>query len=189
MKRILLVILAVILGAGALAYFNKSAIVLFLASRAEQPEVAPNQTIAWQTGPAEASAPPDARPPNIVFILVDDLGINDLSTFGGGVAGGRVPTPNIDALAARGAIFSTAYSGTGTCAPSRAMLLTGRYPTRTGFEFTPTPNGMGRVVSMIANDRDTGLPKVYFDKKAADAAPDFEEQGLPGEEITIAEVL
>jgi arylsulfatase A-like enzyme len=124
-----------------------------------------------------------------VFILVDDLGINDLSTFGGGLAGGRVPTPNIDALAARGAIFSTAYSGTGTCAPSRAMLLTGRYPTRTGFEFTPTPNGMGRIVSMFANDRDNGLPDVTYDKRAADAAPDFQSQGLPSEEVTIAELL
>ncbi|MFN3912418.1 sulfatase-like hydrolase/transferase [Hyphomonas sp.] len=189
MKRILLIGLAVILGLGALAYVKKTSIILFLASRAERPEIAPNQPVAWQQGPAEAAAPAGERPPNIIFILVDDLGINDLSTFGGGVAGGRVPTPNIDALAARGAIFSTAYAGTGTCAPSRAMLMTGRYPTRTGFEFTPTPNGMGRIVSMIANETDSGLPKVGFDKKTADAAPDFEDQGLPGEEVTIAEVL
>jgi len=189
MKRILIVIMAVILGAGALAWFNRKEIILFLISQSSRPEVAANQPIDWQQGPAEAAALPADRPPNIVFILVDDLGINDLSTFGGGVAGGRVPTPNIDALAARGAIFSTAYSGTGTCAPSRAMLLTGRYPTRTGFEFTPTPNGMGRVVTMFANDRDNGLPKVNYDKKVADLAPDFEEQGLPGAEVTIAEML
>ena len=189
MKRILLIILAIILGGGALAYFNRKEIILFLATRAERPEIAPYTPVAWQTGPETAAEAPGQRAPNIVFILVDDLGINDLSTFGGGLAGGRVPTPNIDALAARGAIFSTAYSGTGTCAPSRAMLLTGRYPTRTGFEFTPTPNGMGRIVSMFANDRDNGLPDVVFDKKVADAAPDFQSQGLPGEEVTIAELL
>ena len=189
MNRILLIGLAVILGLGALAYVKRTSIILFLASRAERPDVEPNQPIAWQQGPEKATLPAGERPPNIIFILVDDLGINDLSTFGGGVADGRVPTPNIDALAARGAIFSTAYSGTGTCAPSRAMLMTGRYPTRTGFEFTPTPNGMGRIVSMIANEADSGLPKVVFDKKAADAAPDFENQGLPGEEVTVAEVL
>ena len=68
--------------------------------------IAPNKPIAWQQGPATASAPPSERPPNIVFILIDDLGINDLSTFGGGVAGGRAPTPNIDRLAAEGAIFT-----------------------------------------------------------------------------------
>lgn len=189
MKRILLIILAIILGGGALAYVNRKEIILFLATRTERPEIAPYTPVAWQAGPETATEAPAERAPNIVFILVDDLGINDLSTFGGGLAGGRVPTPNIDALAARGAIFSTAYSGTGTCAPSRAMLLTGRYPTRTGFEFTPTPNGMGRIVSMFANDRDNGLPDVTYDKRAADAAPDFREQGLPGEEVTIAELL
>lgn len=189
MKRILLIILAIILGGGALAYVNRKEIILFLATRAERPEIAPYTPVAWQAGPETATETPAERAPNIVFILVDDLGINDLSTFGGGLAGGRVPTPNIDALAARGAIFSTAYSGTGTCAPSRAMLLTGRYPTRTGFEFTPTPNGMGRIVSMFANDRDNGLPDVTYDKRAADAAPDFQSQGLPSEEVTIAELL
>lgn len=189
MKRVLAILLAIVLGAGALAYFNKKEIILFLVTRADRPDIAPNQEIIWQKGPEEAAATPGERPPNIVFILVDDLGINDLSTFGGGVAGGRVPTPNIDALAARGANFSTAYSGTGTCAPSRAMLLTGRYPTRTGFEFTPTPNGMGRIVSMFANDRDTGLPDVNYDAKAGKAALDFNEQGLPAAEVTVAELL
>ncbi len=189
MKRIVLIILAIILGAGALAYVKRKDIILFLVTRADRPEIAPYTPVAWQEGPATAAEAPADRAPNIVFILVDDLGINDLSTFGGGLAGGRVPTPHIDALAARGAIFSTAYSGTGTCAPSRAMLLTGRYPTRTGFEFTPTPNGMGRIVTMFANDRDNGLPDVVFNRQAADAAPDFQQQGLPGEEVTIAELL
>jgi len=189
MKRILLVILAIVLAGGALAFYFRKEIILHLVARADRPEIAPYEAVAWMQGPAEAAAAPADRPPNIVFILVDDMGINDISTFGGGLAGGRVPTPNIDALAARGANFSNAYSGTGTCAPSRAMLLTGRYPTRTGFEFTPTPNGMGRMVSMFANADRRGRPKVGYDRKAAAALPDFQEQGLPGEEVTIAEML
>jgi len=189
MKRILLIVLAVIACAGALAWGFKKEIILFLVTRAERPAIAEYAPVAWQQGPAQATLPAGERPPNIIFILVDDLGINDLSTFGGGVAGGRVPTPNIDALAARGANFTNAYSGTGTCAPSRAMLLTGRYPTRTGFEFTPTPNGMGRIVTMFANEDTRGRPKVGFDRKAAATLPDFEDQGLPGSEVTIAEML
>lgn len=189
MKRILLIILAIIVGVGALAFFLRKEVVLFLVTRADRPVIAPYEPVAWMQGPADAAGTPSERAPNIIFILADDLGINDLSTFGGGVAGGRVPTPNIDALAARGAIFSTAYAGTGTCAPSRAMLMTGRYPTRTGFEFTPTPSGMGRVVSMFANDRPGAIHKVHYDRKAAAEAPPFDDQGLPGEEITIAETL
>ena len=189
MKRILLIILAIIVGAGALGFYFRKEVILFLVTRADRPEIAPYEPVAWMPGPAAAVTAPSDRPPNIIFILVDDLGINDLTTFGGGLAGGRVPTPNIDALAARGANFSTAYSGTGTCAPSRAMLLTGRYPTRTGFEYTPTPNGMGRIVTMIANDDTRGRPKVGYYRKAAATLPDFEDQGLPGSEVTIAEML
>ena len=189
MKRILLIILAIMVGAGALGFYFRKEVILFLVTRADRPEIAPYEPVAWMPGPAAAVTAPSDRPPNIIFILVDDLGINDLTTFGGGLAGGRVPTPNIDALAARGANFSTAYSGTGTCAPSRAMLLTGRYPTRTGFEYTPTPNGMGRIVTMIANDDTRGRPKVGYDRKAAATLPDFEDQGLPGSEVTIAEML
>ena len=54
----------------------------------------------------------------------DRLGyFRDISTFGGGVAGGRVQTPHIDQLAAEGAVFTQSYSGAGTCAPSRAMMM------------------------------------------------------------------
>ncbi|MDZ7784644.1 MAG: sulfatase-like hydrolase/transferase [Halioglobus sp.] len=130
-------------------------------------------------------------PPNIVFILADDLGINDISTFGGGVAGGVVPTPNIDQLAAEGAIFTDAYAGSGTCAPSRAMLMTGRYPTRTGFEFTPMPSGLSRIVGMFTEDtrEGSGLPKGVGNPEAPENPVPFEDKGLLPEEVTIAETL
>ncbi|MEO1476807.1 MAG: sulfatase-like hydrolase/transferase [Pseudomonadota bacterium] len=145
----------------------------------------------WASDPAAATGDRSSGPPNIVFILADDLGINDISTFGGGLAGGAVPTPNIDRLASDGAVFTNAYSGTGTCAPSRAMLLTGRYPTRTGFEFTPTPDGMGQIVSLFSEElrEGTTLPPVVWNRAADEAGVPYQDKGLPTEETTIAEVL
>lgn len=192
-KKLLFGLVVVIVIGGAFAWFNRAAILTHLVLsrvKAGHYPVAAHQAIDWQRGPDAAETPASERPPNIVFILLDDLGMNDLSTFGGGVADGRVPTPNIDRLAADGALFQQAYSGTGTCAPSRAMLMTGRYPTRTGFEFTPTPEGMGRVISTIANGRDRGaLPAVDFNREVDENRLPYDEMGLPGDELTIAELL
>ena len=188
-KKTLIGIVVILVALGGLAWFNKQALILFIASSSGKTDVAPYTPVTWQQQEAASETGREDRPPNIIFIVADDLGINDISTFGGGVAGGRVPTPNIDRLAARGVIFQQAYSGTGTCAPSRAMLMTGRYPTRTGFEFTPTPNGMGRIVSMVGNDMDTGLPPIVWNSQADEGGVPFQEQGLPGEEVTVAELL
>jgi len=187
-QKTLVAILVVLVGLGAIGYLNRTSLMLAYIKNFTHPEVAEHRPVEWQQGPETASAPSSERPPNIVFILADDLGINDISTFGGGVAGGRVPTPNIDKLAADGAIFNQAYAGNATCAPSRAMLMTGRYPTRTGYEFTPTPPGMGRMISTISSEMDTGLPKGDYNE-AADNAVAYEDMGLPGSEITIAELL
>ena len=193
LKKLLLGTLVLLIGAGILAWFNRTALlthVVLNQVKAGHYPVAPFEEVVWEQGPEAPTIPLEDRPPNIVFILLDDLGINDLSTFGGGVAGGRVPTPNIDKLAADGAIFSQAYSGTGTCAPSRAMLLTGRYPTRTGFEYTPTPEGMGRVISTISNGKDRGaLPRVDFNRDDDKTRVPYNDMGLPGDEFTIAELL
>ena len=171
--------------AGAAYAFRKDLILYAVATRArDATPVAPNREIVWEKGPETASATGGQRPPNIVVILADDLGFNDISYFGGGV----IETPNIDALARDGANFSTAYAGTAACAPSRAMIMTGRYGTRTGFEFTPTPPGMTRIVDMFYNDG-TRAHELLVDQEAADKAPPFREQGLPGEEITLAEAL
>ncbi|MEQ8263250.1 sulfatase-like hydrolase/transferase [Pseudohaliea sp.] len=173
------------LGAILVWTFRTDLLLALVEFRAAREVVGPPQPVNWQAGTVQAR---DGRP-NIVFILLDDLGINDLSTFGGGVADGRVRTPAIDRLAAEGALFSQAYAGTASCAPSRAMLLTGRYPTRTGFEFTPTPDGMGRAVSLIANSADSGMPPVRYDAEAAARQPPYEAMGLPASEVTLAEVL
>lgn len=192
-KKLLAGLVVIILVAVTLGWLNRAEILTSIAlnrAKANHYPVAPNRFIEWERGPAVAQIDAADQPPNIVFILLDDLGINDITTFGGGVADGRVPTPNIDKLAADGAIYTQAYSGTATCAPSRAMLLTGRYPTRTGFEFTPMVPGMGRIVSTISNGNDRGaLPGVDFNRSTSDATVPFEDQGLPGAELTIAELL
>ena len=100
-----------------------------------------------------------------------------------------VPTPNIDRLAASGAQFTQAYSGSATCAVSRAQIMTGRYPTRTGFEYTPTPPRMGRIVKMVADDIRGDLPPVIYDADADANNPGFAGEGLPNSEVTIAELL
>lgn len=189
--KTLLILLLTIMTLGAFAWFNRIDLMLALVKFKSDREyvVAPNRAIAWDQGPSTAELPPGDRLPNIILILADDLGYNDISTFGGGVAGGQVQTPNIDQLAAQGAVFSQSYAGNATCAPSRAMIMTGRYPTRTGFEFTPTPSGMGPMVSMVANSLDNGLPPGRFNQTSAADAPPYEEQGLPGSEVTVAEVL
>ncbi len=192
-KRILIGLIIVIIGTGALAWFNRKAIIFHMVKRAAYVEVAENRPVEWSPGPQAPAADRSEGPPNIIFILADDLGINDISTFGGGVADGRVPTPNIDRLAASGAIFTQAYAGTGTCAPSRAMLMTGRYPTRTGFEFTPMPAGMPRIVGMLSEGTQEGawLPEATANLDASDETEvvEFSEMGLPTEEVTIAEIL
>ena len=181
--------LAAIIG-GTYVYQNRVDILLDRVAKRGKPDIAPNIEIAWAQGPAAPAI--EDPPPNIVFILADDLGINDISTFGGGLAGGKVQTPNIDRLARQGAIFTQAYAGNATCAPSRAMLMTGRYPTRTGYEYTPTPPGMGRIVTMISNDLKakgkSPIPRSVYTKPDGDV-PDFYGQGLPASEVTIAETL
>ena len=192
MKKLLLALLIVIIALGSLTWLNKVPLLLAIANyKADQKysERQPFYQVPWQQGPSVAKASPNERPPNIILIVADDLGFNDISTFGGGVADGRVLTPGIDQLAAEGVIFEQSYSGHNTCAPSRGMLMTGRYPSRTGFSFTPTPEGMVKIVSMVANSMDSGLPRASFDPEAEKLKPPYEEMGLPGSETTIAEVL
>jgi len=79
-------------------------------------------------GSLGAVAAQQAARPNFVFILIDDLGWRDL-----GVQGSKFyETPNIDRLASQGMRFTNAYAACPVCSPTRASILTGRYPVRTG---------------------------------------------------------
>lgn len=96
------------------------------------------------------------QPPNFVIIFADDLGYGDLGVFGHPT----IKTPNLDRMAHEGQKWTNFYAGASVCTPSRAALLTGRLPVRSG---------------MASNKQ-----RVLF--------PDS-KNGLPSEEITLAEQL
>ncbi len=77
-----------------------------------------------------------ADPPNIVFILADDLGWGDVESFGGDRC--QIETPHFDRLAREGLRFTNAHAAASVCVPSRVALMTGRYPLRFG---RPAPGG------------------------------------------------
>ena len=83
-------------------------------------------TAALSVAAAPAAAPQTSARPNVVVILVDDMGWSDIGCYGG-----EIPTPNLDALAANGVRFTQFYS-TPRCSPTRASLLTGLYPHQAG---------------------------------------------------------
>ncbi|MFK8161697.1 MAG: sulfatase [Lewinella sp.] len=109
-------------------------------------------------GPAHESSTtaPRTGPPNVIIIYMDDMGFGDLSSYGHP----NIQTPNIDRLAREGQKWTSFYTASSVCSPSRGALLTGRYPIRIG----------------LAGPK----KRVFF--------PDS-KGGLPTTEITIAEML
>jgi len=83
---------------------------------------------------------PNAAQPNIVIFYADDLGWGELGCQG---YTKDIPTPHIDALAKNGLRFTNGYVAATYCSPSRAGLMTGRYPTRFGHEFNTVANTVG----------------------------------------------
>ncbi|HEU4427128.1 MAG TPA: sulfatase-like hydrolase/transferase [Myxococcota bacterium] len=186
MRKPLAITVALLAGLLALGWTQRERILMRvpgIVGRILDP-VGDNVPVTWAPGPSEPA--PGPRAPNIVVIVADDLGYNDLTFGGGGVAGGAVPTPNIDGIARAGVEYTRGYSGNATCAPSRAAILTGRYPTRFGFEFTPVPKPFARLIAWMR--RNEAIPPLYFEEREA-AVPPVAEQGLPPSEITLAELL
>src|SRR5690606_21781151 len=107
-------------------------------------------------GLAVAPAAAQDRPPNVIVIFTDDLGYGDLGVYGHPT----IRTPRLDRMAAEGMKFTQFYAAASVCTPSRAGLLTGRLPVRSG---------------MASDQR-----RVLF--------PDS-RLGLPPEEVTLAEAL
>lgn len=122
----------------------------------------------------------ERRVPNIVLILADDAGYADFGFQGSDQA----LTPNIDAIAANGATFTDAYVTTPFCSPSRAGILTGRYPQRYGYEFNLThepPPGVDAEYMGLAVEEKTlgdylraaGYATIAVGKWHVGAAPQF----------------
>ena len=79
--------------------------------------------VASLPGQDDSPEPAKQRPPNIVYIMADDLGYSELGSYGQK----RIKTPHLDALAAAGMRFTQHYAGAPVCAPSRCVLMTGRH--------------------------------------------------------------
>ena len=141
----------------------------------------------WPEGPLERLDQNDSRP-NIILILADDMGYNDISLHNGGAADGTLETPHIDSLAKNGVWFNKGYAANATCAPSRASIMTGRYATRFGFEFTPVPD-LGQLVVRWLAEEDDDMLRARIDNEIARNLPPFMDQGMPSDQITIAEML
>src|SRR5690349_2891925 len=101
-----------------------------------------------------------ATPPNIVVILVDDMGFSDIGCYGS-----EIPTPNLDALAANGVRFTQFYN-TGRCCPTRASLLTGLYAHQAGIghmmEDKQLPGYRGRLNDQCVTIAEVLRPAGYF---------------------------
>ena len=146
-----------------------------------------NIPIDWTEGPSEVLNKDDKRP-NIILILADDMGYNDISLHNGGAADGSLKTPHIDSLAKNGVRFSKGYAANATCSPSRASIMTGKYSTRFGFEFTPIPDAGRTVLTWLLEEDDSEL-KARIDREVAMNLPAFMQQGMPSGQLTIAEIL
>lgn len=114
-------------------------------------------SIAATRLPGRSGSSGTGTKPNFILIFADDLGYGDIRGFG--LKASPVETPNLERMAAEGAKLTSFYVPTPYCAPSRATILTGRYPFRNGVVHNPAP--------------DAGINEV----------------GLPLSEITIAEAL
>ncbi len=120
--------------------------------------------LAGLAGGAAASAAPEPTRPNIVFLLLDDLGWRDLGCYGNTFH----ETPNIDQLARDGVKFTNAYAACPVCSPTRASILTGKYPARL------------HLTDWIPGRRQWPAARLL--------TPKFEQQ-LPLGETTLAEAL
>jgi arylsulfatase A-like enzyme len=142
-----------------------------------------NIQINWEDGPKTRTS----SKPNISIILVDDLGFNQISSYGGGMANGQFKTPNIDKLANDGVLCTNGYSSSPVCSPSRASLLTGRFATRFGYEFTPTTSSMMKAISVFS--KKNGIADgIYYDNREENIIA-IDQMGIPQSEKTIPEML
>jgi arylsulfatase A-like enzyme len=126
------------------------------------------------------------RPPNILLIVVDDLGKSEISCYGSTT----VKTPHMDQLAAEGIRFSDCYVTAPVCAPSRAGLLTGRYNERYGFETQPMEIYPNNLPAYWIGKYMMNTGEFVLDEKPR-FPPEWQiqKQGLLPTEINLAEFL
>jgi arylsulfatase A-like enzyme len=182
MKKYILLIVFLFIGISGWLYKREIALTLLPIALNLKIPIADNQNVVWQ----KSESKKNMGKPNIILILADDLGFNDVSFYNGRAADGSLVTPNIDQLAKDGVAFMNGYAASPVCSPSRAAIMTGRYSSRFGFEFTPYPASTARIMNMLRKDGELNnieLEDVQWDEVGLAAG------GLPSEEITIAELL
>lgn len=118
--------------------------------------------------------------PNVIVIVADDLGYGDIGAYGNKV----INTPNIDSLAAGGMRFTSFYACNSICGPSRAGLLTGRYPFRSGIigNTYPKDEALGKRAA-----RRAGV--LLKELGVLDIREDYVARGISEHELTLAEAL
>lgn len=126
------------------------------------------------------TTPTAPEKPNIIFILVDDLGWKDLGYMGSKF----YETPNIDKLAENGMIFTQAYAACAVCSPTRASILTGRYPARIGI----TDWIRGRYANVVIPE-DKTYPTGYDTVPNRKLLTPKNPYWLKHDEVTLAEIL
>lgn len=112
---------------------------------------------------------------NILLIHVDDLGWADIGVLGSDF----YDTPNIDRMASEGMLFTQSYAAAAICSPSRAALMTGKYPTRTGIT--------DWIYARFQGKGTTGFPGEYAENPDKPLRTPKNQGFLPLEELTIAE--
>jgi arylsulfatase A-like enzyme len=147
---VILAVITTLLAAGTWLAINYAIYIPRMIANYKDP-IADSKAVVWESGSTPQRLSGEDKRPNIVLIMVDDLGFNGLSYRPPSQEttprmGGLVDTPNINSIAETGINFDQAYTASGTCAPSRAGLMTGRFPTRSGFEFIPGPAIAARIM-------------------------------------------
>jgi hypothetical protein len=122
--------------------------------------------------PPPAALGATAPKPNVIVILVDDMGFSDIGCYGG-----EIPTPDIDKLAKNGVRFTQMYNAA-RCSPSRASLLTGLYPHQAGMGYLDSlklPNSRGTQGRL--NDESATIAEVVL---PPDTSPPWRANGIWG---------
>ncbi|QEC51247.1 arylsulfatase A-like enzyme [Anseongella ginsenosidimutans] len=171
-------------------YHKRSQQVSLVFSRVARRLVVPGCALLFVIFNSAASAQAIAGKgrPNIIFILIDDMGYADLSAFGNG----PVNTPNIDRLAEEGIRFTNFYVASPICSPSRVALMTGQYPVRHGFHSyldsreknarRKMPDYLDPDVTTLARTmKEAGYATAHFGKWHMGGGRDVGDAPLPSE--------